>query len=70
MTDTERDYLEAAKAVAKARVAYAEAFLLRKGRTATSDGMAREQAVVDTQGELDIALAKQEIARLRLQSTV
>lgn len=63
-------YFDAADAVAKARVAYAEAFLLRRHKTGTSDGMAREQAVIDTNSELDRALARLEIARRRLDMAV
>lgn len=61
-------YLDAADAVAKARVAFAEAFLLRRSRTGTSDGQAREQAVIDTNSELDRALARLEVARRRMDN--
>lgn len=62
-------YLDAAKALAVARVKEAEAFLRHKIRSQGSlrkevtDGVARAQAIVETNSELDISLALLEISR-------
>lgn len=56
-------YLDAAKALAVARVKEAEAFLRHKIRKEVTDGVARAQAIVETNSELDIALALLEITR-------
>ena len=62
-------YLDAAKALAAARVKEAEAFLRHKIRKDTTDGVARAQAVVETSSEMDIAQARLEIARTGLHHT-
>lgn len=59
----EEQFLAAAEEVAQMRVRFAEAFLLRKAKSGVSDRQAHEQAIVDTQSQLDVALARQEIAR-------
>lgn len=56
-------YLAATEAVATARLRYAEAFLRFKARHATSDGQAHQQAIVETNDELTVLLARQELAR-------
>jgi len=56
-------YLNAAKALAAARVKEAESFLRHKIRKDTTDGQARNQAIVETNSELDVAMAMLEIAR-------
>jgi hypothetical protein len=62
-------YLDAAKALAAARVKEAEAFLRHKIRKDTTDGVARAQAIVETKSELDTAMARLEIARTGLHHT-
>ena len=62
-------YLDAAKALAAARVKEAESFLRHKIRKDVTDGVARAQAVAETKSELDIAQARLEIARTGLHHT-
>lgn len=64
----EDKFLEAAQAVSTARVAYSTAFLrfkVSKGKSVT-DAQAEAQALVETGSELDMALARLEIARRNL----
>lgn len=66
----DEEYLEAARQVADARVAEATAFLRFKARKGVTDNVARAQAILETGSELDLALARLEIARRALGSSV
>lgn len=57
------DPLATAETLRKARLRYAEAFLLRRVK-AKSDGMAHQQAVIDTLDELTVLEAEHYVAKL------
>ena len=68
--ELENAYLEASEEVAKARTVQADAFLRYRlvAGTAKTDTQAEMQAISETSSYLDVALAKQEIARRRLMA--
>jgi hypothetical protein len=65
MNETD-DYLFATEALVEAKVRYAEAFIrFRIGRDRT-DGQAAHMAYVETKGAVDLAEARQYVARRNL----
>jgi hypothetical protein len=60
------DYLLATETLVAMRLAYAEAFLRFKVRRNITDGQAAHMAYVETKGAVDLAEARQYVARRNL----
>lgn len=61
-------YMQAARAVAEAKVRYAEHFLAAKvrGKGQVTDGQAHQEAISATKSELDVLQARLELERSNL----
>lgn len=68
IADLEAEYLAAAEELRAARYAQATEFVRFKGAGhAVSAAQATQQAIVETESALDVATARADVARLRLE---